>query len=155
MAVNKYGNDFKNNIMWNKEYPFIPEITNDDGFTIHEDDIVEFYDPYDRKYYAARVCKIYDIRFIWTDFIDSEKHTCIRVLSANELFPHIHSCKPPRFENYDIKDNGFCNWLDIFLGSIYSSIYPEELNLPNDWHFDHIKFEAKRLEEVAKLKSKY
>ena len=58
--INKYGNDFKNNIFWNKEYPFIPEVTNDAGFTIHEGDIVDFIDPDYKRLYAARVYKIYD-----------------------------------------------------------------------------------------------
>ena len=156
MAVNKYGNDFKNNIMWNKEYPFIPEITNDDGFTIHEDDIVEFYDSYYKTFNAARVCKIYNKDLIWTRFINREHKMSTFVLPANELMPHIHpSCKPPKFEDFDTIFDGFFNWLEHFLAQVYSTLYSKELSLPNDWHFDDDKFEAKRLEEVAKLKSKY
>ena len=63
--INKYGNDIKNNIFWNKEYPFIPEVTNDAGFTIHEGDIVDYYCPYDKKIFAYRVYKIYNKDLIW------------------------------------------------------------------------------------------
>ena len=151
--VNKYGNDFKNNIMWNKEYPFIPEITNDDGFSIHEDDIVEFYDPYYKTFNAVRVCKIYNKDFIWTRFINIEHKMSTFILPANRLLPHVHpSCKPPKFEDFD---NQGINYLNLFLTHVYATIYQEELKLPNDWHFDEDKFTAKRLEEVAKLKNKY
>ena len=156
MSINKYGNDFKNNIMWNKEYPFIPEITNDDGFTIHEDDIVEFYDPYDRKYYAARVCKIYNKDLIWTRYTSYGKTITNFILPANRLLPHDHSsCKPPKYEDFDTMFDGCFNWFEHFLGQVYSRLYSKELSLPNDWHFDEDKFTAKRLEEVAKIKNKY
>ena len=153
MAINKYGNDFKNNIMWNKEYPFIPEITNDDGFTIHEGDICEYYNKYRNKFCAVRVYKIYNKDFIWTREISPENIIVSYDITANKLLPHVHSCKPPKFE--DFGNDSDLNWLDLFLGSVYSHIYPEELNSANDWHFDEDKFNAKRLEEVAKLKNKY
>lgn len=155
MAVNKYGNDFRNNIMWNMEYPFIPEITNDNGLTIHEGDILEYYDEYDKKYVAVRVYKIYSKDKIWTREILSKNQICSFDVTANRLLPHIHpECKPPRDEVDEFDNQGFHNWLETFLGSCYSQKYPTELNEPDDWHFDEDKFTAKRLEEVAKLKNK-
>lgn len=151
--VNKYGNDFKNNIMWNKEYPFIPEITNDAGFTIHEGDIVEFYDKYDKRFYAARVYKIYNKDFIWTRCDFPHVKQCNHIESANTFLPYTHNTTPPKLIDFD--NQGISNELEGFLGLVYSRIYPEELNLPDDWHFDDEKYEAKRLEEVAHLKNKY
>ena len=156
MAVNKYGNDFRNNIMWNKEYPFIPEITNDFGLTIHEGDILEFYHKHRHKYYAVRVYKIYDKDIIYTRYINPEHKIAVFELTANELLPHIHSnCKPPRDQTDEFDNQGFYNELERFLSSCYAQKYPTELELPDDWHFDEEKYEAKRLEEVAKLKNKY
>ena len=155
MAVNKYGNDFRNNIMWNKEYPFIPKITNDFGLTIHENDIFEYYNDNRNKYIAIRIIKIYSKDLIWARFIFSKKNMCDIILNANEILPHIHSeCIPPKCEIDEFDNQGFTNWLEYFLGSCFSRKYPTELNLPNDWHFDKVKYEAKRLEEVEALKNK-
>ena len=155
MAVNKYGNDFRNNIMWNMEYPFIPEITNDNGLTIHEGDILEYYDEYDKKYIAVRVYKIYSKDKIWTRYIDFGHEIYSRDLTANEFLPHVHlKLKVPKCEIDEFNNQGFHNWLEDFLGSCYSQKYPTELNEEDDWHFDEDKFTAKRLEEVAKLKNK-
>ena len=153
MAVNKYGNDFKNNIMWNKEYPFIPEVTNDYGFTIHEGDIVDYYDSYYSKDKAARVYKIYNKDYIWTRIINPEKNLSNYVVSSNKLFPYTSKTKIPPLE--DINNQGIWNHLEHFLSYVYSDLYSDELSLPDDWHFDEEKYEAKRLEEVAKLKNKY
>lgn len=151
--VNKYGNDFKNNIMWGKEYPFIPEVTNDSGFTIHEGDIVDYWDSYHKRHEAARVCKIYNKDYIWTQIINPEKHLSNFVLCGNELMPYTSNTKIPPLE--DFNNQGVWNHLEAFLSHVYSEIYPEELNLPNDWHFDEEKYEKKRLEEVAHLNNKY
>lgn len=151
--INKYGNDFKNNIMWNKEYPFIPEVTNDAGFTIHEGDIVEFYDKYDKKYYAARVYKIYNKDYVWTRYFQPHVGICNLVRSSNYFEKYIHNVIPPKFEDFD--NQGVSNELEGFLAHIYSNLYDKELSLPDDWHFDDVKYEAKRLEEVARLKNKY
>lgn len=152
MAVNKYGNDFKNNIMWNKEYPFIPEVTNDAGFTIHEGDIVDYYDKYDEKYVALRVYKIYNKDLIWTRLINKERKISNFTLSANEMIPYTSNSKVPPLEDFD--NQGISNELEFFLSLVYSRLYLEELCPPNDWHFDDEKYEAKRLEEVANLKNK-
>lgn len=152
MAVNKYGNDFKNNIMWNKEYPFIPEVTNDYGFTIHEGDIVDYYDKYDKEYVALRVYKIYNKDLIWTKYINHERKLTNFTLSANEMIPYTSNSKIPPLEDFD--NQGIWNHLEDFLSQVYSRLYSDELELPNDWHFDEEKYEAKRLEEVAKLKNK-
>ncbi len=151
--INKYGNDIKNNIMWNKEYPFIPEVTNDAGFTIHEGDIVDYYDEYYKKYFAGRVYKIYNKDFIWVRIWDIENHISNFVQSSNIFVPHMSNAKVPPFEDFDNQD--IFNALEGFLAHVYSDLYDEELSLPDDWHFDDEKFEAKRLEEVAKLKNKY
>ncbi len=158
MAVNKYGNDFKNNIMWNKEYPFIPEVTNDYGFTIHEGDIVDYYCKYQKKYFAFYVAKIYNKDFVWCRYQRYEGNRKVDVLTehvctANELTPYISNVEIPRIE--DLDNQGVWNHLEDFLGHVYSDLYGDELALPDDWHFDEDKFTAKRLEEVAKLKSKY
>ena len=148
--INKYGNDWKNNIWWNKEYPFIPKVTNDNGFTIHEDDIVEFYRVSD-KYYAARVCKIYDKNHIWIRYERSTiKQQIDVVISANNLCKYQGTAKKPKIE--DLENQGIWNHFESFLGHVYADIYPTELNLPNDWHFDEVKFDAKRMEEVNKIK---
>ncbi len=157
MAVNKYGNDFKNNIMWNKEYPFIPEVTNDYGFTIHEGDIVDYYNKYRKKYFAYRVTKIYNKDYVWCRYQDYEGHKKISVLtdhviSSNDLSPYISGVEKPKPDEFD---NQPFNDLNFFLTHVYSDLYGDELALPNDWHCDEEKFEAKRLEEVKKLKSKY
>ena len=153
--VNKLGNDFLNNIMWNKEYPFIPEITNDVGFTIHELDIVEIYGFQFKEYYAGIVYKIYDKDHIWVRFKHKWiKHPIDDILPANEIFPHTRNCKPPKIQ-IDEFNNGWANILIDILGQIYSDVYPTELNAENDWHFDKDKFDAKRQEEVNKIKSKY
>ena len=152
MAVNKYGNDFKNNIMWNKEYPFIPEVTNDYGFTIHEGDIVDYYSKYRKKFVALRVYKIYSKEYIWTKRI-LEKTTSNFILSANEVLPYTSNAPIPKLEDFD--NQGIFNALEDILGKIYADKYPIELSLPDDWHFDEEKFTAKRLEEVAAIKGKY
>ena len=153
--VNKLGNDFLNNIMWNKEYPFIPEITNDVGFTIHELDIIEMYDEQFKEFYAGIVYKIYNKDFVWIRYY----HKRIRknvdyVCSANELLPHTRSCTPPKLQ-VDEFNNGCFNILEHFLGEMYTDLYYEELRAEDDWHFDEDKFDAKRQEEVNKIKSKY
>lgn len=155
MAVNKYGNDFRNNIMWNKEYPFIPEITNDAGLTIHEGDILEFYEDCYKRFVAVRVYKIYDENMIWVRFINIERGISSTDLKANKLLPHIHpECKPPKDETDDFDNQGFSNELEWFLGSCYFYKYSKELSRSeDDWHADYDKFDAKRLEEVAKIKS--
>lgn len=153
MAINKYGNDFKNNIFWYKEYPFIPEVTNDFGFTVHEGDIVDFHDKYYKKIVALRVYKIYNKDLIWTKLINQERKISNFTLSANEMLPYTSKSKVPPLEDFD--NQNIFNPLRIFLSQVYARIYPDELNLPNDWHFDEEKYEAKRLEEVAKLKNKY
>lgn len=160
MAVNKYGNDFKNNIMWNKEYPFIPEVTNDAGLTIHEGDILNYLSYYlstpKRLWYSARVMKIYDKNIIWirTREIPNKPRPTNIVIPANELFPHTADAVPPCMEE-DFDNQGVFNALENFLGHAYGIKYPTELNLPNDWHFDNEKFNAKRLEEVAILKNSH
>lgn len=151
--INKYGNDFKNNIFWNKEYPFIPEVTNDAGFTIHEGDIVDFIHPNYKRACAARVYKIYDKNHIWVRHTEIDHKIYNFVQPANFFIPHTSNAKPPKLEDYD--NQGIHNPLQTFLSSVYADIYDEELSLENDWHFDPVKYEAKRLEEVAKLKGKY
>ena len=151
--INKYGNDWKNNIWWNKEYPFIPEITNDNGFTIHEDDIVEFFDEYDNKCYAARVCKIYDKNHVWVRFqTRTSKELTTIVMPANFFYEYQGIVKIPKTE--DLANQGFANYFNIFLTGVYFDLYSKELSLPNDWHCDEEKFEAKRIEEVKILKTK-
>ena len=161
MAVNKYGNDFKNNIMWNKEYPFIPEVTNDAGLTIHEGDILNYLDYYlttpKRLWYSARVMKIYDKNIIWIRIRDmpNKPNPANIVIPAERLFPHTADAVPPCMEE-DFDNQDIYNALEFFLCKAYVRKYPTELNLPNDdWHFDSEKYEAKRLEEVAMLKKKY
>lgn len=151
--INKYGNDIKNNIFWNKEYPFIPEVTNDEGFTIHEGDIVDYYCPYEKKTFALRVYKIYNKDFIWCRGYHPYVKLYTHVGPANELKPHTSNAKPPIFEDYD--NQGIHNPLQFFLSAVYSDLYGDELSLENDWHFDPVKYEAKRLEEVANLKGRY
>lgn len=156
--VNKYGNDFLNNIMWNKEYPFIPEVTNDKGFTIHEQDIVDFYSSGPCigdgiKLYAGRVYKIYDKDHIWIRFYAYRKHIVDFDVIANELLPHNSNLPYPPNE-VDSFNNGRANELEFFLSSVYGDLYYDELKLEDDWHFDDDKYENKRLMEVAKLKEK-
>lgn len=161
--VNKYGNDFLNNIMWNKEYPFIPEVTNDNGFTIHEQDIVDFYSrgPVDGdgiRLYAGRVYKIYDKDHIWIRYYAYKKHIFDFDVIANELLPHT-SCEPfppSEVDSFNTPPKGMMNVnrLEIYLSSVYNDLYSDELSLENDWHFDENKYENKRLMEVAKLKEK-
>ena len=153
MAVNKYGNDFKNNIMWNKEYPFIPEVTNDAGFTIHEGDIVDYYSSYYGKNKAARVYKIYNKDYIWTRVINPEKKLSNYVLSSNELFPYTSNTKIPPLE--DFNNIGVFNSLRHFLSWVYSDLYSTELILPGERTFDEDLYQAKRQEEVDKIKNKY
>ena len=161
MAVNKYGNDFKNNIMWNKEYPFIPEVTNDAGLTIHEGDILNYlgYKPGTPKrlWYSARVMKIYDKNIIWIRIRDmpNKPKPANTVIPAERLFPHTADAVPPCMEE-DFDNQDIYNALEFFLCKAYVRKYPTELNLPNDdWHFDSEKYEAKRLEEVAILKNSH
>ncbi len=161
MAVNKYGNDFKNNIMWNKEYPFIPEVTNDAGLTIHEGDILNYlgYKPGTPKrlWYSARVMKIYDKNIIWIRIRDmpNKPKPANTVIPAERLFPHTADAVPPCMEE-DFDNQDIYNALEFFLCKAYVRKYPTELNLPNDdWHFDSEKYEAKRLEEVAMLKNSH
>ena len=151
--LNKFGNDFKNNIMWNKEYPFIPEITNDAGFTIREGDIVDYYDQQDKKVYALRVYKIYNKDYVWTRCDYPHVKQCNQVTSANDFKPHTSNALPPKLIDFD--SQGIFNELDHFLSKVYSRLYAKELSLPGDWHFDEEKFEKKRLEEVARLKNEY
>lgn len=151
--INKYGNDFKNNIFWNKEYPFIPEVTNDAGFTIHEGDIVDFIHTNYKRACAARVYKIYDKNHIWVRYTEIDHKIYNFVQPANIFMQHTSNAKPPKLEDFD--NQGVHNPLETFLSSVYADIYDEELSLENDWHFDPVKYEAKRLEEVAKLKGKY
>lgn len=153
--VNKYGNDFLNNIMWNKEYPFIPEVTNDNGLTIHEQDIVDIYfDGYrGLKLYSGRVYKIYDKDHIWIRFYSYRKHISNAHIKANELLPHNSNLPYPPNE-VDSFNNGRANELEFFLSSVYGDLYYDELKLEDDWHFDDDKYENKRLMEVAKLKEK-
>lgn len=156
--VNKYGNDFLNNIMWNKEYPFIPEVTNDNGFTIHEQDIVDFYceGPVDGdgiRLYVGRVYKIYDKDHIWIRHYYYKNRIINFNVKANELLPHTSNEPFPPSE-VDSFNNGRANELDFFLGSVYNDLYYDELKLEDDWHFDDEKYENKRLMEVAKLKEK-
>lgn len=149
--INKYGNDWKNNIWWNKEYPFIPKVTNDNGFTIHEDDIVEFYRKADNKCYAARVCKIYNKNYVWVRYERPRHKVQIDwVTSANSFYEYQGIVKKPKIE--DLANQGIWNHFRSFLSHVYSDIYPTELNLPNDWHFDDEKYEAKRIEEVNRIK---
>lgn len=153
MAVNKYGNDFKNNIMWNKEYPFIPEVTNDYGFTIHEGDIVDYYAIFYGKYKAARVYKIYNKDYVWTRIIDPENDLSDHITSANELFPYTSNTKIPPLEDYN--NIGVYNSLRAFLSWIYSDLYSNELILPGEKTFNEDLYQAKRQEEVNRIKNKY
>lgn len=157
--VNKYGNDFLNNIMWNKEYPFIPEVTNDNGFTIHEQDIVDFYstsiiEGKGTELYAGRVYKIYDKDHIWIRYYAYRKYIFNDFhINSNILMPHT-SNKPFPPSEVDSFNNGRGNELEMFLGSVYHDLYSDELKLKDDWHVDDDKYENKRLMEVAKLKDK-
>lgn len=153
MAVNKYGNDFKNNIMWNKEYPFIPEVTNDAGFTIHEGDIVDYYCPYDKQYFALRVYKIYNKDLIWTKLINKERKLSNFTLSANEMMPYTSNSKIPPLEDFD--NQNIFNPLRIFLSEVYSTLYSKDLILPGERTFDEELYQAKRQMEVENLKNKY
>lgn len=160
--VNKYGNDFLNNIMWNKEYPFIPEVTNDNGFTIHEQDIVDFYceGPVDGdgiRLYAGRVYKIYDKDHIWIRFYSYKKNiTNDYHIKANKLLPHTSNepFPPSEVDSFNTPPKGMMNvnHLDNYLASVYGDLYYDELKLEDDWHFDDDKYENKRIMEVAKLK---
>ena len=149
---NKYGNDFKNNIMWNEEYPFIPEITNDNGFTIHEGDIVDFYDDHDKKFYALRVYKIYSKDFIWTRMYTPEKILSNFIVSSNKVQPYTSNSKIPPLEDFD--NQGY-NFLDQILSQIYYRIYKDELIPPGERLFDDDLFNAKRQQEVNNIKNKY
>ncbi len=154
MAVNKYGNDWKNNIMWNKEYPFIPEVTNDAGFTIHEGDVVDFlYDERKQIYKAARVYKIYSKDYIWVRFFYFRNKTSEYMTTSNEFFPHDPANIPPKDESFEMENQGGVNYLHLFLASVYSE--DKSLRLPNDWHADPKKVTARRLREVEALKKKY
>ena len=153
MAVNKYGNDFKNNIMWNQEYPFIPEITNDDGFTIKEGDIVDFYYKSSKKFCALRVIKIYNKDYIWGQFIDIEKDICNITISSNNLLPYTSGSKVTPDQTEKINNSNILNYFRLFTNHIYSDLYEDELTLPNDWHFDPKKVVNKLNEEVARLKA--
>ena len=86
MAVNKYGNDFKNNIMWNQEYPFIPEVTNDDGLVIKENEIYEFYEKNLKKFYPVRVVKIYNKDYIWGHFYNYATVSVIFMLALTAYY---------------------------------------------------------------------
>lgn len=151
--VNKFGNDFKNNIMWNKEYPFIPYVTNDAGFTIHEGDIVEFYDKCYKQNTVARVTKIYSKDFVWVRYNKKYNGLTSVMQSANFFKPYTHGGKLPPLDDFD--NQSVWNWLEDILGMAYRRAYPTELSLENDWHFDEDKFDKKRLEEVELVKAKY
>lgn len=150
--INKYGNDFKNNIFWNKEYPFIPEVTNDAGFTIHEGDIVDYFHTAYKKTFAARVYKIYDSDHIWICFIDIDKTVVTSIIKANLLFSYTSMKKYPQLIDYD--NENVHNVAYHILSMIYYDKYKDELCYENDWHFDPVKVDTKRLEEVAKIKYK-
>ena len=150
--INKYGNDFKNNIFWNKEYPFIPEVTNDAGFTIHEGDIVDYCHPTRKTIFASRVYKIYDSTHIWICFIDIDKRDTSSIVNASMLVPYTSKKRFPNLSDFDNK-NTF-NDMEHILSMIYYDKYKDELCYENDWHFDPVKVDAKRLEEVAKIKCK-
>ncbi len=154
--VNKYGNDFLNNIMNNKEYPFIPEITNIDGFTIHEQDIVDFYcggpKPNDEiKLYAGRVYKIYNKDHIWIRYYSHKKHIEDFDVMADVLLPHTSNLPYPPNE-VDSINNGQIDELESFLTTVYRLLYYDELTFVGDWICLDKKYEKKRLLEVARIK---
>ena len=89
---------------------------------------------------------------IWTRLINPENIISTHYITASELLPHTHSnLKVPKCEIDEFDNQGFSNELDWFLSACYARKYPKELNLPNDWHFNDEKYEAKRLEEVEAL----
>lgn len=148
---NKYGNDFKNNIMWNEEYPFIPEVTNDNGFTIHEGDIVDYYADYRKKFYALRVYKIYSKDFIWTRMYSPERKIVNYLVSSNKLQPYTSNSEIPPLEDFDNQGfNCFCH----ILTQIYARLYDDELTPPGERLFDEDLFNAKRQQEVDNIKNK-
>ncbi len=159
MAVNKYGIDWENNIWWNKEYPFIPEATTDTGLTIHEGDIVDFEWESCRKIkymLAARVYKIYDKDHMWVRYYDPDDKSMVTLKWKTTRFvAHDPKNKPPKDEIFEFVNQDFANHFEWFLSSVYGDLYPEELSLPDDWHFDDDKYEAKRLEEVERVKKMY
>ena len=122
MAVNKYGNDFRNNIMWNKDYPWIPEVTNDNGITFHEGDDVIIPNS---KYEFVKIVKIFDKDYVITyiKFPRCKEYSHF-IVSSNRL---VHTKPNPNFKllDYDaIKHttNSFQFWLD----HIYFDKYGEE-----------------------------
>ncbi len=153
MAVNKYGNDFKNNIMWNQEYPFIPEVTNDNGLVIKENEIYEFYETNLKKFYPIRIIKIYNKDYIWGDFYGPEKRVWGIYMSSNELLPYLGGGKIAPEPCDKINNEHILNDFRLFTNHIYTDLYREELTIPNDWHFDTIKYNNKLNEEVARLKA--
>ena len=153
MAVNKYGNDFKNNIMWNQEYPFIPEVTNDDGLVIKENEIYEFYETNLKKFYPVRVIKIYNKDYIWGHFYNYANRIGNLFASSNDLLPYLGGGKIAPDPCDEINNENIFNFFRLFTNLIYSKLYRDEISLPNDWHADSVKYNNKLNEEVARIKA--
>ncbi len=153
MAVNKYGNDFKNNIMWNQEYPFIPEVINDDGLVIKENEIYEYYERNLKIFYKVRIVKIYNKDYIWCQCYDFENSICDLYTKANNLLPYLGGGKITPDPCDKMNNEYILNEFRLFTSHIYTDLYENELTLPNDWHFDPKKVVKKLNEEVARLKN--
>ena len=153
MAVNKYGNDFKNNIMWNQEYPFIPEVTNDDGLVIKENEIYEYYERNLKIFYKVRIVKIYNKDYIWGQCYDFENSICDLYTKANNLLPYLGGGKITPDPCDKMNNEHILNEFRFFTNHIYADLYRDEISLPNDWHADPIKYNNKLNEEVALIKN--
>ena len=130
MAVNKLGNDAKNNIMWNKEYPFVPELTNDKGEVFHEHDPIFFKPgswlskPSD-IIVQGRIHKMYNKdRIVISMETEEKNYFAWRFLSLNEVWHNNGPCKVP-IENLDGWD--WYNLFLFFLQNIYADLYGEDI----------------------------
>ena len=152
MAVNELGNDAKNNIMWNKEYPFVPELVNDKGEVFHENDPI-FYRP---GYWLSkpsdivvqgRITKMYnkDKIIIYAER-ESKNYFSYGTVSLNEVWHNNGPCKVP------IEDLNGWDWYNIFslfLTNVYCDLYGEDiLDDPEKFH----KIWKEDLERIHQLK---
>ena len=132
MAVNEFGNDTKNNIMWNKEYPWVSELVNDKGEVFHENDPVflslgEGYD--DPKYNnitQGRIHKMYsnDYVIVYIKKRDRKAPFSWYTCPLSDLQHHYEKNIVPLadFDGWD-----WYNVFQCFLNEIYLKIYGSDI----------------------------
>jgi len=134
--INKYGNDAKNNIMHNIEYPFIPECTNKYGVVLHEGDHVILdvrHAHLSHIRFKGTIEKIYSNDYIYvygeSEQIKKGKRVPIsRLLSGDELELDPNCKDPVVLQDYDSFDviNRFQLMMNVIYGYKFGDLTDEE-----------------------------